>query len=540
MSPRTRLTTRAAFVEPAHSLMYDPGALLPSPVDRAEAETLVAAVAPLLIEPLNAEQQEALRCSFSARASLLWGPPGTGKTTVLAATVVAWLERADLAGQPMCIGVGSSNWNAIDHLLEEIADLLDRRHEIVGEYTQPPRLTRLRSDYGDPPTDTRLEDITRYSDAAQVLAASLENPVQSLVVGGTWQQLSKLAGRRAPDGRTPVARWFDLVILDEASQVRVASAAAYFLLLKEHGHALLAGDHKQLGPIYAFEVQDTAGGLFDCAFTYMDQTLGVTKTKLVQNYRTNLEIADWPKERFYEGTYEAVSPRQRLSITLPPASPEGWPESLPWSDAWLQILDPALPVAVVTYPAGTFTVSNPFEAQLVAAIATLYRLALGDGAPADAIFWRSQVGIVTPHRGQVSQIRNLLKAPGNPFVGGAPAVDTVDRFQGQQRAMVLSSYGVADRDFVRAEEKFILDPRRFNVTLTRARAKFVMVISDALVQHLAADADVARNAAHLQLFVQDYCGSEDQILTVPYYMGGTVREMPCRLRGRRSLRAAAE
>lgn len=533
MTPRVRLGARPPFVDPAQSFMYAPGTL-PQPEESPTAvETVLAAAAPLLEQPLNAEQADALRLSFEGRASLLWGPPGTGKTTVLAATVLAWLERAQLEGRPVCVGVGSSNWNAIDHLLEEIADLIERRREIAGEFNPLVRLARLRSDYGDPPSDTRLEDVTRYSDAAQTLAAALESPLQSIVVGGTWQQLSKLAGRRSQDRRTPAARWFNLVIIDEASQVRVASAAAYFLLLKENGHVVLAGDDRQLGPIYAFEVQDTAGGLFDCAFTYMDHTLGVTKTKLVQNYRTNLEIADWPKERFYEGTYEAVSPRQRLTVTLPQDAPDGWPQTLPWSNAWLEILDPTLPVAVVTYPAGTFTVSNPFEAQLVAAIATLYRLALGGAAPADPIFWRSEVGIVTPHRGQVSQIRNLLKAQGSPFQAGTPAVDTVDRFQGQQRSMVLSSYGVADRDFVRAEEKFILDPRRFNVTLTRARAKFVMVISDALVQHLAADADVARHAAHLQLFVQDYCGSVDSALSVPYFSGGTVREMRCRLRGRR-------
>ena len=54
---------------------------------------------------------------------------------------------------------------------------------------------------------------------------------------------------------------------------------------------------------------------------------------------------------------------------------------------------------------------------------------------------------------------------------------------------------MADRDFVRSEEEFILNPRRFNVTLTRARSKFVMFVSDAIVQHLPTDVKIAEVAA---------------------------------------------
>jgi superfamily I DNA and/or RNA helicase len=37
-------------------------------------------------------------------------------------------------------------------------------------------------------------------------------------------------------------------------------------------------------------------------------------------------------------------------------------------------------------------------------------------------------------------------------------VDTVDRFQGQERNLIIASYIVADRDFVVSEAEFILDP----------------------------------------------------------------------------------
>lgn len=113
-----------------------------------------------------------------------------------------------------------------------------------------------------------------------------------------------------------------------------------------------------------------------------------------------------------------------------------------------------------------------------------------------------------------------------------PFVDTVDRFQGQERDLILSSYVVADRDFVASEDAFILSPRRFNVTLTRARSKFVMLISDALLQYLPSDPDVARDAAHLQLFAEQYCSSVCDTIDLPFFERGALSTMRCKLRGR--------
>jgi DNA replication ATP-dependent helicase Dna2 len=95
-----------------------------------------------------------------------------------------------------------------------------------------------------------------------------------------------LGGRRSE--RPP---WFDLLLIDEASQVGVAQAAAYFLLLDGNANVVLAGDHRQLGPIYGFQVEDTEEGLFECVFTDMQDAHRVTPTALDTNYRTNGEIA---------------------------------------------------------------------------------------------------------------------------------------------------------------------------------------------------------------------------------------------------------
>ena len=75
----------------------------------------------------------------------------------------------------------------------------------------------------------------------------------------------------------------------------MAQAAAYFLL-DGNANVVLAGDHRQLGPIYSFQVEDTKEGLFG-VFTDMQDAHRVTPTALDTNYRTNDEIAARSRER---------------------------------------------------------------------------------------------------------------------------------------------------------------------------------------------------------------------------------------------------
>jgi hypothetical protein len=128
----------------------------------------------------------------------------------------------------------------------------------------------------------------------------------------------------------------------------------------------------------------------------------------------------------------------------------------------------------------------------------------------------------------MAAIRSLLVERAGFLAVPAPAVDTVDRFQGQERDLIIASYAAADPDFVASEEGFILDPRRFNVTLTRARCKFILLVCDAVLQHLPSEADAARDAAHLQLFVEEYCDRVEP-LSIPWDDAGSPAAMACRL-----------
>jgi hypothetical protein len=141
-----------------------------------------------------------------------------------------------------------------------------------------------------------------------------------------------------------------------------------------------------------------------------------------------------------------------------------------------------------------------------------------------------RLGVVTPHRAQRSNIQNIMTKQLGLQTDPSTVVDTVDRFQGQERDLIIASYTVADRDFVLSEEEFILDPRRFNVSLTRARSKFIMLISESILEHLPSDRIVATNASHIQLFSEKHCRKYKDV-SLPYVtIDGEERSIECQIR----------
>ena len=119
--------------------------------------------------------------------------------------------------------------------------------------------------------------------------------------------------------------------------------------------------------------------------------------------------------------------------------------------------------------------ATPSRPRLVARLARLARAGAPRPARAasrygDDRFAAEALAVLSPHRAQNSAILAELRASGCA-PRRSPVVDTVERMQGNEREMILVSYGVADREYAEAEAEFLLDPNRFNVSVTRARAK---------------------------------------------------------------------
>ncbi|MEO2091543.1 MAG: AAA domain-containing protein, partial [Gemmataceae bacterium] len=74
------------------------------------------------------------------------------------------------------------------------------------------------------------------------------------------------------------------------------------------------------------------------------------------------------------------------------------------------------------------------------------------------------------------------------------AVDTVERFQGDERTAVLVSATESDRAYLLASSTFLLDPRRLTGAVSRAKRKRILVASRSIFSLFSPDADTFANA----------------------------------------------
>jgi superfamily I DNA and/or RNA helicase len=72
-------------------------------------------------------------------------------------------------------------------------------------------------------------------------------------------------------------------------------------------------------------------------------------------------------------------------------------------------------------------------------------------------------------------------------------VDTVERFQGDERTAILVSATESDRDYLLASSGFLYDPRRLTVAISRAKQKMVLVASRSVFTLFSPDEEAFAN-----------------------------------------------
>ncbi len=89
------------------------------------------------------------------------------------------------------------------------------------------------------------------------------------------------------------------------------------------------------------------------------------------------------------------------------------------------------------------------------------------------------VGVIVPYRNQIAMIRRELAKLGIAELDNI-TIDTVERYQGSQRDVIIYSFTIAHRyqlDFLTAncfEENGKIIDRKLNVALTRARKQMII------------------------------------------------------------------
>ena len=108
-----------------------------------------------------------------------------------------------------------------------------------------------------------------------------------------------------------------------------------------------------------------------------------------------------------------------------------------------------------------------------------------------------EIGVVTPYRRQARLIKRQLRL--SPVLTRLTAdeivVDTVERFQGQERELILFSLTTSDPSFLEKVADFYFQEERWNVAATRARSKLIIVGSCTVPDFDPIDPDLAESVA---------------------------------------------
>lgn len=388
-----------------------------------------------IFRKLNAEQRSAVRTIVNGmpmtRISpfLLFGPPGTGKTTTLVAAVVCLLF---FKPQSKILVSASSN-SACDVFYDKLRKVSSLKVIVT-------RLLASSRVHAPQPIDDLVK--------AQVIVATC-------MTSGNLSALPRLG--------------FTHVFLEEAGQsTEIESLIPLFMACDKPAQLILGGDHKQLGPVVRDNFLVTVGRMDISLFERLMRRPGYVTfdplyaVMLSRNYRAHHDLLRVPSRLFYNGYLVANNPAQRTSLTE-------WC----WSFT-----------GGVHYPLIVHHVDSKEDRELTCPswfnLAECGRVmdcirALRQENPDAHLDIERDVVIIAPYAAQVRKIKIFLQEEGLHGL----KVGSVESFQGSEARIVIvstcrSSSMNGDYDAVH-HVGFLKNEKRFNVAITRAMEMLIVV-----------------------------------------------------------------
>lgn len=376
---------------------------------------------------LVAATTTALR-SLDASCLLIQGPPGAGKTFTASKTILALLALGKT------VGVASNSHKAINALLRA----LEQETAVGG---------------------VAFRGIKKSSSADQFLVApryianTVDNdeavrPGYQLVAGTAW-----LFARPELDQR------LDYLFVDEAGQVSLANIVAMGVSAK---NIVLIGDQMQLSQPIQGDHPGASGLsalqhlLGDAATVPPDRGVFLPETR-----RMHPRVCAFISHAVYEGRLHAdeAAGRQKL-IFEHNADPEALAES---------------GVRFVEVEHGGCAQRSQEEAErLRGAYAALLGQRWRDRDGHERVLGLDDILVVSPYNMQVNLLQTVLPA-------GAQ-VGTIDKFQGQEAAVVLISMATSSGEDLPRQIEFLYSRNRLNVAISRAHCLAVVFANPRLLE----------------------------------------------------------
>ncbi len=510
--------------------------------------------------PPDISQKKAINNSLGYHLSAIQGPPGTGKSQTIAALIDEYYIRCKEQGQASVkILITAFSYSAIRVVVDKV-----RKSKTLGNKPTPSskiQMIFLRSPYQKPiedePNCQHIDDLERKGKTWKWNGKSRTvTPTDRLekfldddfILFGNAHQLYYLNERVSEDFA------FDLIIVDEASQLpmdhfmaslqfiykhdillikpKAALSAGKRVLNKEHVQKLeldrsityspltkviIVGDYNQLPPVQPVKPPKNLIKILDSLFAYYVKSHYIPNRQIRVNYRSNKDIVNFTRTL---GVYKTLKSHPNNASRIL----DGDINNV--KDYWLkQILDPTKSVLTIIHDKKFEIGISALEAKMVCDITMGYFDMI---APADEeqekLFWTEKVGVVAPHNAQgrliIRQIYNqMTRAPKEKtHLNHAElmkllknTVYSVEKFQGSDRELIISSIGISDKDQLNAESEFIYDLNRFNVLTSRAKSKVILICSKKFLDYIPNEREIMIESSKIRNFAYNYCNTEGLI-----------------------------
>ncbi|KYG70045.1 hypothetical protein AZI85_15240 [Bdellovibrio bacteriovorus] len=282
----------------------------------------------------------------------------------------------------------------------------------------------------------RKEHYRRNLDQEDFIAPGFSEDLnENNLFGCTLHQLA-FSSRTAPK--------FDLMVIDEAGQVPL-----YFwpFIQRAAKRLVLVGDQFQLPPVLSSSHDRLP---FDDVFSlFTTQDMPMLETQ----YRMRREIQSWSSEKFYRG---------KLLPHVSVANRDYFSDSTAFvSDGF---------VVPKKFKPSTSDRYSQQEANFI--VDKIERLLRVKENP-------KNVGVICPYRVQAGVVNASLQSRFGVAVASQVLVDTVERFQGQEREAIFLSLGSSGNS--KEDLRFLSDPRRLNVSVTRAKSRFFCLFDERML-----------------------------------------------------------
>ncbi len=427
---------------------------------------------------------------------LVQGPPGTGKSYSTAFAVFARMQDALHAGRPFRAFLTCKTHSATDVLLRNV---LEVRAKLSDLRTADPILFRLYF-------DARLLDAPLFRVAPKepppagvVALFSDEEPDDDALPPPDFDEHEWAIVAATPGGtRKLLKAWWprdlfghelcDLLVLDEASQMNLPEALMAALPLAAKAPVIVVGDHRQMPPIVKHDWAGEARRTFQQYQVYESlfdllREQGQPMIRFEESFRLHASMAEFLRREIYRHDGIAYHSKRRDLLAAREVDD-------PFTRA---VLDPEYPLVVVTHAEASSQLRNPFEQILLDPVLRFLASQAGHGLdPTDGL------GVVVPHRAQRAALQQAFPELNiiDPRTGlpSRSAIDTVERFQGGERTVVIVSATESDPAYILASAGFLLDPRRLTVAVSRAKRKLVLVAAKSVFALFSPDAETFENA----------------------------------------------